>query len=137
MDTNKILVSGLVGGVVYFLLGFLLYGMLFADFFAKNMGSASGVEKDPINFPALIIGNLVMGLLLAVIFGRWAGIKTMSTGAVAGAVIGLLFALGDGLTMFGTTNIYTATALVADIVIVTIMMAATGAAVGMMLGRGK
>jgi xanthine/uracil permease len=33
MKTKNFLVSGIVGGIVYFLLGWLFYGFLFKDFF--------------------------------------------------------------------------------------------------------
>jgi len=135
MSTQKILIAGVAGGVVFFLLGWLLYGILFMNFFEGQMGSASGVNKDPMDYWALIVGNIAWGILLAVIFGRWAGIKTLATGATAGAVIGLLAGISWDFTMYGTTNLSTMTGVIVDILIVTVMSAVTGAVVGMVLGR--
>lgn len=45
MSTSKILIAGLVGGVVAFLLGFLIYGLALNSFFEQQAGSATGVMK--------------------------------------------------------------------------------------------
>lgn len=135
MSTQKILIAGVAGGVVFFLLGWLLYGTLLMSFFEGQMGGASGVNKDPMEFWALIVGNLTWGILLAVIFGRWAGIKTLNTGAMAGAVIGLLASMSWDLTMYGTTNLSTLTGVIVDVLVMTVMSAVAGAVVGMVLGR--
>ena len=137
MNTGKIIISGLVGGVVIFLIGGLLYGLLLADFFTANIGTATGVEKASPNVPLLVVGNLLFGVVLAVIFGRWAGIKTPSTGATAGAVIGFLFFLANSLTLLAVWNVYTPVSAIADAVVAAVMFGAGGAVIGYMLGRGE
>ncbi len=137
MNTNKILLGGLAGGVAFFLLGFLFYGILLMKFFEANSGSATGVMKDPPVWWALILGNIFWGLLLAVIFGRWASISTFAGGARAGAIIGLLASLSFDLTMFGTANLSTLPAAGVDVVVATIMSAIAGGVVGLVLGSGK
>lgn len=137
MNTNRILLSGIAGGVVYFLLGFLFYGALLVKFFEANAGTAQGAMKTNPTWWALILGNLFIGILLATIFVRWAGIKTFGAGAQAGAIIGALMALGIDFTMFGTMNISNLTATIVDVLVATVMMAITGGVVGWVLGRGK
>lgn len=137
MNTNKILLAGLAGGVVFFLLGFLFYGVLLMKFFEANAGSATGVMKDPPIWWALILGNIFWGLLLAVIFGRWANISTFMTGLKAGAVIGVLAALSWDLTMYATSNFSNLTGTLVDVVVATAMTAITGGVVGLVLGMGK
>ena len=138
MKTSNILVAGLIGGVVAFLLGFLLYGMLLADFFASHNVTAGVMKTDEqMNYVPLALGHLAWGLLLAIIFGRWASISTFETGAKAGAVIGLLMSLTVNLINLGTANILTTTGHMADIAIVTIVSAIAGGAIAWYLGRGK
>ncbi len=137
MNTNRILLAGIAGGVTFFLLGFLVYGMLLMKFFAANQGTAQGVMKDPPEMWALAVGNLAWGFLLAIIFGRWAGIKTFGTGARAGIVIGALMSATYNFNALGTTNITTLTAVLVDIVVFALMNAIIGGVVGAMLGRGK
>lgn len=131
--------AGLVGAVVSFALGFLVYGMLLSGFFEANAGSATGVmrgEKEMLWVP-MILGHVSLGFLFAIIYGRWANISTFATGAKAGAVIGLLMATTHNLIMYSTTNISNLTGTVADIAVVAVMSAITGGAVAWFLGRDK
>jgi uncharacterized membrane protein len=137
MSNNKIIFGGLIGGAVYFLLGFVFYGMLFMDFFAKNTGSATGVMKEPMDWWALILGNILWGCLLAVIFGKWAGIRTMQTGAMAGALLGFLAWGAMDFTMLGTTNIGNLTSTIVDIALGTVVSAIVGAVIGWFYGLEK
>lgn len=137
MSTSKILIAGLVGGVVAFLLGFLIYGLALSSFFEQQAGSATGVMKAEADFNwiAMIVGHLSFGFLIAVIYGRWANISTFPTGAKAGAVIGFLFFLTTNMINYGSTNIMTLTGALADTVIGAVMAAIIGGVVALILGR--
>ena len=136
MAIKKILLAGIAGAVVYFLLGWLFYGILLMNFMTENAGSATGVAKEPMLMWALALGDLFWGFLLAVIFGSWTNIRTWLAGAKAGAIIGLLMGAGIDLMMYGTSNLYNCTALVADVIVVIIMTAIAGAVVAVILGSG-
>ncbi len=137
MDAKKFAIGTLAGGIAFFLLGWLLYGMLFMKFFEANAGSATGVAKEAMDWWALILGNLAMGALLTFIFLRWANISTFMGGLKAGAVIGLLMALGFDLSMYGTSNIMNLSATFMDVVVFTLMAAIAGGLTGLMLGMGE
>ncbi|MEN6456067.1 MAG: hypothetical protein ABFD10_17585 [Prolixibacteraceae bacterium] len=136
MAIKKILLAGIAGAVVYFLLGWLFYGILLMNFMTENAGSATGVAKEPMLMWALALGDLFWGFLLAVIFGCWTNIRTWLAGAKAGAIIGLLMGAGIDLMMYGTSNLYNCTALVVDVIVVIIMTAIVGAVVAAILGSG-
>lgn len=139
MNAKNIIVAGLVAGVVAFFLGWVIYGKLLMGFFSSNVGSATNVaraESDMVWW-SLIVGNLLSGMALSYIYGRWASISTAKTGAEAGAMIGLLFGGGWGLIMYATTNIYNLNATLVDILVTVIMTALVGAVAGWMLGRLK
>lgn len=139
MNTQKILLAGLLGGVVAFLLGFLFYGMLLTNFFEANAGTATGVmrgDTDMLWIP-MIIGHLAWGLLFSLIFGRWASISTFASGAKAGAVLGLLIAITFDMISLGSTNVSTLNAALVDIVVMTAVSALVGGVVGWFLGRGS
>ena len=137
MNTNRMLIAGLVGGIVYFLLGFLFYGVLLAKFFAANEGTAQGVMKETPTWWALILGNIFTAMLLSLIFERWASIKTFSTGTQAGALIGGLMGLGFDFTILGTSNISTVSGTIVDVIVLTVMSAIVGGVIGVVLGRSK
>lgn len=139
MDNNKILIGGLIGFIVTFILGFLIYGMLLADFFMKNEGTATGVARadDAMLWIPMILGHLAMGFLFAIILGRWANISTFSSGAMAGAVIGFLMSSAFGMIMFGTSNIMNLTGHIVDIVVGTVISGLTAGVIGWYYGYSK
>jgi len=131
------LIAGLAGGVANFLLGWLVWGVLLAGFMAKNAGSATGVAKDPPEFWAIGLSSLAFGLLFALIYSRWAGIRTFTSGLLAGATIGALIAISFDFMMLATTNITTMNAVFVDILASTAVAAVVGGVVGWVLGTGK
>jgi hypothetical protein len=137
MSTNKILTASVIGGVVALVLGFLIYGVALQDFFAANMGSAKGVNRadGEMMWLPMIIGHLAWGGLFALIFGRWANISTLATGAKAGAVIGLLVSLAHNMITLGTTHIMNPTSAIVDVLIVALTSAIVGGVVGWFYGK--
>lgn len=135
MNTKNFMVGGLVGGVVYFLLGWLFYGNLMTQFFRDNPGTATNVERpmDQMVWWALILGHLLFGFLLSYIFAK-SGVSTLTNGLVTGAVVGFLMCSAVDLTMYGTTNISSKKGVVADIAIFTVMSAIVGAVIGAVNG---
>lgn len=132
MNTQKFIVSGLVGGIVSFVAGYLIYGLVMMDFFTKNAGTATGVMRPPAEMVwwALILGCIFMGLTFSYIFSK-ANINTLASGASTGAVIGLLMTAATDLIMYANSNISNLTGTVVDILTGAILGALTGAAVGM------
>ena len=137
MNSNKFILAGIAGGIVYFLLGWLIYGILLSDFMKSNAGSATGVDREEMVYWSLIVGNLFSGFLLSYIFTRLANISTAGGGAMAGAVVGLLVCAGFDFTMYGVSNLTTLTGLIVDILAFTVLSAIAGAVVGAVAGSGK
>lgn len=137
MDLKKFSLGTLAGGVAFFVLGFLIYGVALADFMASNAGTATGVTKEPMEMWALILGNLAYAALLTYIFMQWANISTFATGAKAGAIIGLLVAVYFDFLTYSMMNLSNMTGLIVDIVVFTIISALVGGVVGLALGKIK
>lgn len=140
MNTQKFLVSGIVGGIVSFLGGYLIYGLLMADFFTKNAGAVSvGVMRNMDDFVwlALCLGSLLQGLFISYIFNKWANISTLGAGAIAGLIIGFFMSSSFDSMMYATTNIMSKKGALADVICTSILAGLIGAAVGMMNGMGK
>jgi hypothetical protein len=117
-----------VGAIVFTLVGYLFYGVLFADFFANNGGSATGVQRDPFDFVALVAGQVVFAALLTIIL-TWASAKNLMQGVKIAFVTGLLFFLGIDLTMYATTNVQNLKASLVDPLIGGFLFAFAGAAI--------
>ena len=136
MNIKKLFIGGITGGVLFFLLGWVIYGMLLMDFMKSHTGVAGNISKPEPDFLYLIIGNLAMGFLIAYIFIK-ANITSLGTGFVTGGVIGLLMAVGYDCMMYATTTVISKTGMTADVISFAVMSAITGALVGAVLGMGK
>jgi hypothetical protein len=134
MTTQRILVGTVVGGIVLTLLGFLVFVVLFGDFFMSNAGSATGVQRDPMDFVSLVIGQLAWGAVLTLILG-WTSTSSIAQGAKTAGLVGLLFMLGIDLTMYATTNLTNLTATLVDPVLGAIVFAVAGAAIAAVTAR--
>jgi hypothetical protein len=136
MDIKKLLFGGITGGVLFFLLGWVIYGILLMDFMALHTGTAGNVNRAEPDFLYLIIGNMAMGFMMAYVFIK-ANINTMAGGMVTGGIVGLLLTVGYDCMMYGTTTIMSKTGMAADVAASTLMSVVVGAVVGMVLGMGK
>ncbi len=137
MDIKKLLVGGIVGGILYFGLGYLIYGKLLASFFASHPGTVL-IDRAmaDIQFLYLGIGNVLGGLLLAFIFLK-ANVKTAAGGFVTAGVIGALSAASMNCIMYATTNALSKTGMAADVVAATVMTAIVGAIVALVMNMGN
>lgn len=137
MSTKRFVLAAVVGGIVVFVAGGVLYGTLLVSFFEANQGSAMHVMREQPDWVHLAIGQLVFGVFLAVVIGKWAGVAGATAGLKIGAVTGLLLGLAIDLTMFGTTNISNINATLVDPFVMAVQLGIGGAAVGWMLGKVK
>lgn len=135
MNTKNFLIGGVVGGVVYFLLGWLFYGNLMHQYFVDHPGTATNVDRvmDQFEWWALGLGNLLFGFLLAYVFAK-SGVSTLMSGLITGGIVGLLACAAIDFTMYGTTNITSKHAVAADVATFTVMSAIVGAVIGAVNG---
>jgi uncharacterized protein YacL len=136
MGTSKLAFATLAGAVTAFILGYALYGVLLAGFFAANAGSAMGVMKEPFNLIAIGLGQVPLALLMTLVISRWGNARSIAGGAKVGALIGFLIALGYDLTMYGSSNLSNLTATVVDPVVSLVLSGITGAVIGLVLSKG-
>jgi hypothetical protein len=136
MNSQKFIVGGIVGGIVFFLLGWLTYGMLLKDFMANNLSTSMRADADTIWW-ALILGQIAGGFLLAYVIGK-AGATSAGAGAGVGFIVGLLVCLSYDLTMYGvSTTIVSLKGLAADVAVSAVMGAIVGGVVGWVMGMSK
>ena len=133
MDTKNFLLASLAGGIVFFVSGFLFYGVLLRDFMVA--GSAEGVMKETPDFVPLILSQLIFGAFLTMVLRRWPGAGTLAQGAKAGASLGVMLGLGFSLVQYATMNVMTAPLIPVEAVVGAIRGALAGGAIGAVLGR--
>lgn len=128
MNIKNFLVSGIVGGIVQFLLGWLFYAILF-----KNSFPTDGNE----NMVFIFLGSMTFGFFVSYIFTKWAGISNATTGFKAGAVIGLFMALYSNFFMNSMKSDIDYQTMGLDIVITVVMAALVGAVIALVNGKLK
>lgn len=132
MDTKKLLMGTVVGGLVYFFLGFITYALLLGDFFIAHAGSATGVPKTEMYYWPLMLGDFAQAGLLSFIFIKWGEVHSFKDGAKAGLIIGFLMTLGFDMIQYDTTNIMDLTAALTDVVAYSIITAIVGGIVALL-----
>lgn len=136
--STKVLLAALAGAVSTFITGWVLYGMVFRGFFdANTMEAARGVMRGENMIPwGIFVGCLAWSLLLALLYSRWAAINTFNGGAMAGAWIMFLVALGADFFSYSSMNVSTMTATLVDPFINAVQGAVAGGLIGWVLGYG-
>ena len=134
---NKFWIGGLIGGVAFFLLGYVIYVLALGDTLDAHSMPGTARGEDEIQFLHIFLGNLAFGFLLSYIMSK-AGTSGFTNGATTGLVTGLLMGLGFDLIMYGTTKIMNdMTGLLIDVVALTVLFAVVGGIIGAYRGMGR
>jgi hypothetical protein len=131
---SKTMVGGILAGIVSFLLGWLVFGILLMDYYTRNMKNYEGLMKSSPEIWAIAVSNLCFGMLLAFVF-QLAGIKTASRGFITAMVISLLTSVSLNLYMYAQFDLYAGSMLVTDVLVNAIFGGIVGAFLGRWLGR--
>jgi hypothetical protein len=137
MNTTKFFVGGIIGGILNFFLGWLVWGMLLMNFMKENSNQSANImrgENDMVWW-GMILGNLCLGFLFSYIISR-ARISTIGGGATAAAVAGFFLSLGYDSLMYAQMDIFNTTAMVVDVLASTVVAAIVGAVIGWYNSRG-
>lgn len=139
MNTNKFLIGGIIGGITYFLLGWLVWGMLLMNFMQEHTteaGKAVMRGEDGMVWWAMIVGNLLSGLILSFVFVK-SGVSSAGSGATTGATLALLISAAINCVLYAQMNAWDTTSMIVDIAASTVVGAIVGAVVGWYMGMGR
>jgi hypothetical protein len=131
----KIIRGTVFGGIAFFFLGWLVWGMLLMDFSKANYNQTIYLPDNEMIWWAMIVSNLVLALLVTLVL-NWAGARTIVDGAKIGAIVGGLYALTTDLGMYSmTTVILNLTAVVVDTLAYAAVTAITGLVIVLLWGK--
>ena len=134
MDIKKISIGAIVGAIVLYVMGFVFWQMLFADFFDANSGAATGVDREvPVHW-AMILGTLIYAEAIAFGIDSRKAVSLVD-GAIIGGVIGVWIWGTADLIIYSLTHLNTLTGAIADIVLEGVRGAIAGAVVALVLGK--
>ncbi|HEY6975373.1 MAG TPA: hypothetical protein VH396_03730 [Chitinophagaceae bacterium] len=129
MKTTKVLVSGIAGGIVYFIIGGFFYGILLRDFLSNNISAGELKPQDQVVWWAGIASNLILGILVAYILIYVDNISRAGKGATTAMIVGFLMTTSYDLALYALVNLTTLNFVIVDVIITTIMSAAAGAVI--------
>ena len=126
-----------MGGISFFFLGWLIYGVLLMDFMSEFSNTTFNRPEEEMVWWAMILSNMASGFIFSIIFG-WLNNKTIIGGVKIAAIIGGLFALSIDLSFYSMTTLYSSfTPIIVDIIAFTIMSAITGGIIAWVMNIGK
>lgn len=125
MNVKNFLAASLAGFIVYYLLGYVFYGVLFPNIHPSS---------EQTNMLLIALGCLFYAVLIAYIWCQWAGFKDWMSGLKAGAIIGLIGSISSTCFMFSNMEMNTMS-FIQEILIMTVSSAAIGAVVAMVNGK--
>jgi uncharacterized membrane protein len=135
--TKKLILATLAGSVVQFLLGWLIYGLLLANFMNSHTTHYEGLTKDMNTGSFMILifmSGLVMSFLITFIFQRWAKFEKLLTGLTGGMLLGFFLALSYDLYFLASMNMFSVSAMIVDVIANTIVVGIVGAVIAWVLG---
>jgi len=130
MFTKQNLLATLAGFAVIFLLGYAIWVIALADYFAGH--SLNNVMKDPPNLGMVALSNLIAAFALSSLYGKWArGVHSGKEGFQFGAWIGVFTGFGIGLLWFATAELSDLTGTLVEGVIEVIFYGIVGAVIAL------
>jgi hypothetical protein len=134
----KIVLAALVGTIVYFGIGWLVFEGLLGKYMSANTTQIVGFKKseEESSMLMLIISCAAYALLLAVVMGNWTQVNTFKEGAILGATVGILVATMTNSYWYSTSHFFNGFApILADIAAAGVTVGIMGGAIAWVLGK--
>ena len=120
---------------MYLAIGYVFYYVIFADFFARNAGSAVGVYRGEMIVWAVFLAQLAMGTLTALACSYASNTGTIRDGMKIGAWIGLLAGVATAFDLYGVTHVQNLLATVVDVALWVVRASVAGGVAAWLLDR--
>jgi len=133
----KILKGTLLGGIAYFFLGWMIYGILLNNFYLNNLNQCVARPDGAMIWWAMIVSSFILALFLTLVL-NWSGAKGFVDGLKTGALFGLLMGAVIDLSSYSMSTMFSnLTAVVVDVVAWVVVLALTGLVVVFLWGKEK
>ena len=135
MNTKQWVIGTVVGAIVVFATGWLLFVTLLGDYYEANAGSATGLAKEPPVIWAIAVGAVAYALLIIYAMRGQAGSVNMVSGMKVGAIVGLLMWVTADFSLFGIANLNNLTLTMVDPLVELVHGGIAGAVIGALLPK--
>jgi hypothetical protein len=133
MDMKRLAIGTIVGGVTYYVVGYLIFQLSVADFYAANR--PPGFYREEPIFWAVAVGSLGLGLLLTLAITSREGALTIAGGVVTGALYNFLVWFGVDFVHHGGQEAQNLTLAIVDPLLEVVRGGVTGAVLAAVLAR--
>ena len=131
----KIIRGTVFGGIAFFFLGFLMWGLALASTMESMFDGTLNRPDDGMIWWAMIASNLFLALFLT-LFLKWGSVKNWMGGLKGGAMFGGLYALSVDLGIYSmTTMINDLSGVALDVVAYVVVAALSGAIIVLTWGK--
>jgi len=132
----RVLAATVAGGIVFYAGGFVLFGIVLDPVMKRYMNEFPGLMKEPMpDMIFLPLWNLTMAFLFAIVFEKWASIRTFRGGLNGGFILMLLIVLIIDFQYVAFTNVFKGpVGLIIDVVAATALGTLAAGVVGLVLG---
>lgn len=131
----KILKGTIFGGVAYFLLGWLIYGLLMSDFSLANYNQCMNRASADMVYWAILLSNLIYALFLTLVL-KWSKATGWMDGLKTGALFGLLFVSIIDFSFYSMTTMFNNVgAMLVDMIVSTVLAAILGILIVLTWGK--
>ena len=130
MNVKNFLIGGIVGGIVDFLLGWIVYGMLLHDMMPMEPGAKE-------NLMHIFLGCMSFGFLVSWVFSQGEGISNVSAGIKMALGIAIFMGLCSHFFMNMTSETIDFKYMAIDILGSLVLATGVGASIAMVNGKMK
>lgn len=133
MDIKKVLIGSIGGGIVLYLVGYLIFDLAFGDFYASNL--TADVGRDPNLMWAMGLGSLSYATLITLGIVYRADSFGLGSGVRVGAIIGFLLWFTVDFTFYGMWDISALAVTIVDPLLEMVRGGLVGGAIAFILGK--
>jgi hypothetical protein len=132
----RLLAATVAGGLVFYVVGFVLFGIVLDPFLRNYVAQYPGLMKEPMpDLLFLPLWNLAIAFLFALVFEKWAAVRTFVGGLKTGAILMFIIALIIDLNLLAFMNFWKGPiGVTIDILAATALGALAAGVVGAVLG---
>jgi len=135
MDITRLAIGTIVGGITLYIVGYLIFDMALANFYAESLIDVDGAYRDaPVQW-LQAVGNLLLGALVTLGIMSRAGTPSIAGGFAIGALIGFLAWGGADFSLVALMNVWSPTIVLIDPLVEAIHHGTAGAVIAAVLAR--
>ena len=131
MDIKRVAIGTVVGTVTLYVVGYLLFEIVWASYYAANVtsGRAATIQW------AAVAGNFCFALLVTLAIETRTSVPSIASGFITGAVIGYLAWLGAHFSYYATVDVISLNIILVDPLNELVHTGIAGAAIAAVLAR--